>query len=360
MESSSYKDYKRKKENEREDKLYQSPNLHITFDVTVKKTTQVILTDVGEGQSYFFPTGIYDWWLTEPAHNKKYDYYTYDYIPPYADLLFYKDENTRNARADFWHFVQPLHGNVKIDNLRFFADDYTSQSSPSQAMYGMDTGCLLYSQRDQPQGWTTDVVAEGNGYISNVLFSKNALPRCKESRDENLNLNQTTAIFAGKGKSFQFDVPFHNPLWGGARFVKPLRNYHANANQSKYTNFTYLPFKSHYFMKNKPVLSDSTPIPEADRGWNFDGYDTLCIPPKQPALNNPLHLLCFPEIPKVYGTDIKMRASFFMTTTATFRLFPKFATRNEKAYEGFEAHMGMHYKYGSYQIFEQYPISGNL
>ena len=356
--SSSHNINERKNEKDSEDKLYHSPKFNHSFDITVKKTTQVILTDVGENESYFFPTGIYDWWLTQPNHDKKFNYYTYDYIPGYSDLLFYKDESARNARADFWHFVQPLQGHVQIDNVRFFADDYTSQSSASQAMYGVDTGCLFYCQRDQPEGWSTKVVAEDNGYISNVLFSKNALPRCKEARDENLNYDQTTAIQAGK--SFEFDVTFHNPLWGGARFVKPLRNHHAKANQGKYTNFTYLPYKSLYFLKNKPVLSDSTPIPDADQGWNFDGYNMLCIPPKQPHLNNPLHLLWFPEIPKVNATDIKMRVSFMMTTSATFRLFSKFATHNEKAYEGIEAHMGMHYKYGSYEKFEEYAISPSL
>ena len=119
---------------------YASPKFLNSFDVSVSKTTHVQVTDLGPKQCYFFPTGIYDWWLTEPFHTEDEQAYRYQYIPGYVDLLFYRDFASREGRNDYFHFVRPNHGNVTISDITFFSDDAGSGAVPTLATYGFESG----------------------------------------------------------------------------------------------------------------------------------------------------------------------------------------------------------------------------
>jgi hypothetical protein len=65
-----------------------------------KNAAKVQLEWLEKGKAYFFPTAIYDWYLTEPAHNANATW-IYAYIPGYKDLFFYDTVANRDARKDF-------------------------------------------------------------------------------------------------------------------------------------------------------------------------------------------------------------------------------------------------------------------
>ena len=335
-----------------------APHYKHTYDVTVTKTTQVTLTDDGNDCTYFFPTALYDWWLTEPNHNTDYSYYTYNYIPAYVDLLFYKDVNSRQSRTDFFHFVRPLHASVTCKDLLFFADDSKSLATPTIATYGFESAYLLFAERYLPEESSLSVFQPTSGYISNTLFAKQTLPRCVESKVESMD-SQNIQLIHGGG-SFGFSTGFHDPLPGNLRFVKPLRNYYANQNQGSYTNFTWMPFRNRMFTQGDAVDKAGNKIDDAKYWCNYSGHSKWGFPPPAYEMANKAYLVWFPRIPKADGNDFKIRCSFMMTTSATFRLYSKFPTHTSEAYITTEAKMGQLYKYGSYNTFTSYPITPTI
>ena len=82
------------------------------------------MSDLGASECYFFPTGIYDWWLTQPQTKTTTNKHGYEYIPGYVDLLFYKDADSFKARRDYFHFVKPNYGNVAISDITFLTEYY--------------------------------------------------------------------------------------------------------------------------------------------------------------------------------------------------------------------------------------------
>ncbi len=74
--------------------------------------------------AYFFPTAIYDWYLTEPAHNAT-EGWTYGYIPAYRDMFFYETNTDRDAKRDLFHFVRPLSAHVS-----YSTNSYASLKNP--------------------------------------------------------------------------------------------------------------------------------------------------------------------------------------------------------------------------------------
>ncbi len=71
----------------RQDVHLDTPFFKHSFECTIKKTSQVQLEWFEKDKAYLFPTAIYDWYLTEPAHNANATW-TYAYIPGYKDLFF--------------------------------------------------------------------------------------------------------------------------------------------------------------------------------------------------------------------------------------------------------------------------------
>ena len=178
-----------------------------------------------------------------------------------------------------------MHGNVTIKDLLFFADDTTSASQPTLATYGFDSGYLCYARKYLHDEWNIEVVQPSETYISNDLFAKQMLPKCKEARTDSLDSQNITTIHGGGGISF--DVAMHNPLTGNARFVKPLINYYANENQKTYTNFTWLPFRSPWFLEEGRPIRAQNVYTQDNKYWcNYDGHTVLGKPGPEDEFHN--------------------------------------------------------------------------
>lgn len=333
-----------------------TPRYKHSYDITITKTTQLQLEPTGDSASYFIPHCIFDWWCTEPAHDTKLDYYTYNYIPAYKDLLFYEKPADRAARKNFWHFVQPLSGHIELTDFMFFSDDLKAGSTPTEATYGFESAYIMYGRNALPNDGSL-TVEQPTGYMSNVLFAKTTLPQCKINRRELMDNPKMVAIHGGNGISI--DVPFHDVLTGGARFVLPIANFYANANQGTFTNFTYLPFRNKYFKTGIPALKSDGNALEDNKYWlNFDGYSINGYGGPSTNWGWPADFLWFPSLGKADNTDYKIRASCFMTTHFKVRLYSKWPVHSDECYKGFEAYLGQHYKYNSYGKFTKYPVSG--
>jgi len=346
----------------------QKPNLYLPnptfkhyYDITVTKTTQVQLEDTGNNTAYFFPTSIYDWWLTEPTHIESEDTHNYEYIPAYKDLLFYDTIEERNARTKFFHFIEPLSGHVQVKDLLFFSDQEKDEKNLTSATYGFETAYLMKGTRYLPEDSTIDIVQPSTRYLSNILFAKNTLPLFTLNRPEAMDSHELVAIHGGSG--FDFNVDFHKPLNGSQKFVLPLAYKYAKDNASTYVNFTWLPERNWAFRKLgeiQPVDEKNQLVEDTPYLCNFSGNRKKGFIGPQQELLTPLHILFFPRIKKIDGTNFKIRCTFIMTTSAKYRLYSKFPTHNTECYNLLEAKMGMHYKFGSYYSFTKYPVCGKI
>jgi hypothetical protein len=117
-------------------------------------------------ETYFFPTAIYDWYLTEPAHNANATW-TYAYIPETSSL--HETVANRDARKDFFHFVRPLSD-------------------------GLESAYIMHGNRYLPQKYFLDVSAASKGYMAQTLFTKETLPVCKLARYEATDSASVNAI----------------------------------------------------------------------------------------------------------------------------------------------------------------------
>jgi len=348
--------------NTRPDLSFPNPKFKHHVDITVTKTTQVQLEDTGTTSAYFFPTSIYDWWLTEPSHVAETDTHNYAYIPAYKDLLFYDSPEDRAKRTKFFHFVQPMHGHVQVRDLLFFSDQLKDSGNLTLATYGFETAYLMHGKRYLPEEPTIKVQQPpGSRYMSNTLFAKNTLPLFELNKPEAMDSHELTAVHGGSG--FDFDVNFHHPLHGSQQFILPLAHKYASNNSSTYVNFTWLPDRNWAFRKLgeiQPVDEKNVAVTDARYMCNFSGNSEKGFTGPQNELSTPLHLLFFPRIRKIDGTDFKIRCSFMLTTSAKFRLYSKFPTHSTACYNLLEAKLGQHYKYNSYQSFTLYPVSGKI
>jgi hypothetical protein len=345
----------------RKDLAFANPKFKHHFDVTVTKTTQVQLTDTGSTSAYFFPTSIYDWWLTEPTHTDTLDKHNYTYIPAYKDLLFYDTPADRKNRSKFFHFVEPLGGHVQVRDLLFFSDQAKDSGNITLATYGFETAYLMMGKRYLPEEPMINVQQPSGRYMSNVLFAKQTLPSFELNRPEAMDSHELVAIHGGSG--FDFDVNFHKPLHGSQKFILPLAYKYAENNSSTYVNFTWLPMRNWAFRAFgdiKPVDEDGNAVSDARYLCNFSGNSDKGFSGPQEELMTPLHILFFPRIKKIDGTDFKIRCTFMMTTSARFRLYSKFPTHTTTCYNLLEAKLGQHYKYDSYQAFTKYPVSAKI
>jgi hypothetical protein len=339
----------------RRDVHLDTPFFKHSFECNIKKTTQIQLEWLDKDKAYFFPTAIYDWYLTEPAHNDN-AAWTYAYIPGYKDLFFYDTVANRDARKDFFHFVRPLSAHVECKDLLFFTDDVKTAATPVLATYGFESAYLMHGNRYLPEKYFLDVPAATNGYMAQTLFAKETLPICKLARYEAMDSASVNAIHGGSG--FSFDVPIHQPLQGHANFVKPILNSYCDKNQGTYTNFTWLPHRNKMFQDNPPTDSSGTAFKDAKEFWtNYKGYKHLGLAGPTRDYACPAHLIWFPQINKADSDVFKLRASFFMTTSLTCRFYSKFPTHEDTAYSALEAYMGQLYTSDNYNTFSKYPVT---
>jgi len=341
---------------------YASPKFLNSFDVTVSKTTHVQVTDLGPKQCYFFPTGIYDWWLTEPFHAEDATAYRYQYIPGYVDLLFYRDFDSRQSRTDYFHFVRPNHGNVTISDITFFSDDAGDGAVPTLATYGFESGYFLYGERYLPDESYLKVVQPTATWMANDLLAKTTLPRAEETKCDLINSEKMVTVHAGT--TFGFNVTFNSYLNGNGRWVKPLKNSYADRNEGKYVNFTWLPIRNKMFKSTHRAYDPSRMNAWTDDNttWcNFQAFTHRGYTGPDREYPNAAHCLWFPRISKADSTTYKLRASFMMTTTAHFTLFSKFPIEpNSSGYQSIECHMGQLKNVDTYGWFNQYPITPSL
>ena len=334
-----------------------TPLFKHSYECEITKTTQCQLEWLDKDQAYFFPTSIYDWFLTEPAHNDTAGW-TYQYIPAYKDLFFYDTIENRTAKKDFFHFVRPLSASVHVSDLIFFSDEVKTGTTTTLASYGFESAYILYGNRFLPEKYSVDVIAAKNGYMSQTLFAKETLPICTLSRYEAMDSAHVTAIHGGSG--FSFDVPIHQPLMGHANFIKPVVNAYSSANQGTYTNFTWLPQRNAIFrdIANACDVTGAA-LKDAPYLYNFNGFKHLGWAPHPKDLANPLHVIWFPEINKAGEDTFKLRASFFLTTKFKARFYSKFPVHDQgtTTYFPFESYLGQLYKTGSYNTFAKYPVT---
>ena len=255
----------------------ETPHFKHTYECTITKTTQCQLEWLDKDQAYFFPTSIYDWFLTEPAHNDIAGW-TYQYIPAYRDLFFYDTLENCTAKKDFFHFVRPLSASVHVSDLIFFSDEVKSGTTTTLASYGFESAYVLYGNCFLPEKYCVDVIAAKNGYMSQTLFAKETLPICNLSRFEAMDSAHVTAVHGGGG--FSFDVPIHQPLAGHTNFIKPVVNAYATANQGTYTNFSWLPHRNYIFKDATHATNVGGAIlKDAPYFMNFNGCKHLGFAP---------------------------------------------------------------------------------
>merc|ERR1712025_67473 len=209
----------------------------------------------------------------------------------------------------------------------------------------------MYGKRYLPEEPYIKHLNPAGRYSSNALFGKQTLPLFELKRPEAMDSHQLVAVHGGSG--FSFDVNFHKPLKGDQQFILPLAYKYAVNNSKTYVNFTWLPDRNWEYRANgglaKAVSETGSVVEDAEYMCNFSGNKAKGFTGPQDELSTPFHMLFFPRIRKIDGTDFKIRCSFYMTTRATFRLYSKFPNHSTGCYNLLEAKMGQHYKFNSYQ-----------
>lgn len=325
----------------------------ISYDVTVTYNTDLLLTDLGENEAYFIPTGIYDWWLTRPSYDTTKSYYTYQYIDGFNELLFYPDTTTRTSRRDYFHYVQPLDGHVEIKDW-FFYFDTLEGADKAKVTLGSEQAFINFGTLRTSSVKTLAVKWDSGAYPSSVMFAKQTLPKCTINMSV-LNESEDRQSIRPRA-AMKLSHYFNNPLPSSVRFVKPVINAYSESNQGSNMNFTYMPFKNTLLQsmttsQNKPDC--------ATYGYSFTGLYSNGYPPCSQKLPNPAFLLWFPRLKLHDGTFQKFRAIATMTTTARFRLYAR-SIKSDAAHQYDEAFLSSHYAYGSYQQFLKYPVTGSM
>jgi len=335
-----------------------SPHFKHSTDITVTKTTQVTLTWTDD-TGFFFPTCVYDWWLTEPWPERDKQNINYQYIPAYEKLLFYQNATAYDARTDFFHFVEPLHGRVVCRDLIFFTDEVANGDPKTVETKAMPSAYILFAEQYLPGVTALRLKPSPSRHLKADFLGKTTLPQCEVNPQTAIDLQNVQAIHAGGGLSF--DVNFNKPCGPHSMFVKPCRQLRNATNVGiPNLNFTWMPMRQKIFgtSGNKAYLVSGNNNRDSVYFCNFDAYSIHGFggPSVTATLGNKGYMLWFPEIPRGDDTHWKLRCQFFMTTTASYRLYSQWPNQHID-YTLHESHLGMLAKLGEEFAMTKYPLA---